>query len=61
MAKLVGYRCEKCGHNDEEIFNDTEKKPKELKRKCPKCGGKLKLWDTKNNCHRWNYLDRGGL
>lgn len=61
MARLVGYRCEKCKHDDEEIFNDTEEKPKVLKRKCPKCGGKLKLWDKKNNCSRWKFNDLGSL
>jgi predicted nucleic acid-binding Zn-ribbon protein len=55
--RLVGYRCEKCGELDEELFNDTEKKPKILKRKC-KCGGKLIQYDIKQNCHRWNYNDR---
>ncbi len=63
MARLVGYRCvnPKCNHEDEEIFNDTEEKPQFLDRLCPKCGGKLEKWDQKSNCHRWNYLDRGGL
>jgi len=61
MAKLVGYKCEKCGHDDEELFNDTEEKPKVLKRKCPECKGKLVINDIKNNCHRWKFNDLGGI
>ena len=73
MPRMVGYQCEKCGHDDEELFNDTEEKPEVLDRKCTffwqdpetdetsECGGKLKKRDIKNNVHRWNYLDRGGL
>lgn len=57
MARMVGYTCKKCGKLDEELFNDTEKRPKVLKRKC-ECGGKLVMDDVKRNCHRWNYMDR---
>ena len=60
MARMVGYKCEKCGKKDEEIFNDTEKKPEKLKRKC-KCGGTLLKADRKDNLHRWSYMDRGGI
>ena len=59
--KLVGYKCEKCEHQEEEFFGDTEKPPKKLGKKCEKCGSVMKLWNFKNNPHRWNYLDRGGL
>lgn len=55
--RLVGYRCNKCGKQEEELFNDSEKKPKKLKRKCG-CGGTFIKFDVKNNCHRWNYMDR---
>ncbi len=61
MPRMVGYKCESCGHDDEELFNDTEDRPEVLDRKCPKCEGELKIHDMKNNCHRWNYNDRGGL
>ena len=60
MAKMVSYRCE-CGHEEEELFNDTEEKPKYLKRKCPKCGKRLKLWNYKSNPHRWAFNDRHGF
>jgi len=61
MARLVGYICKDCDHEEEEIFGDTEERPEELDRPCPKCGGKLVKWDWKNNCYRWNFNDRGGL
>lgn len=61
MAKLVGYKCEKCGQEDEEIFNDTEEKPEALDRPCPKCGGKLVLHDMKKNCQRYKFHDMGGM
>jgi predicted nucleic acid-binding Zn ribbon protein len=61
MARMVGYQCEQCGHEDEELFGDTENRPVELDRPCEKCGGKLVKCDLKNNCHRWNHNDRGGL
>ena len=57
MARLVGYQCQKCGKVDEELFNDTERKPETLKRKCS-CGGKLVKNDIKRNIHRWNFNDR---
>jgi predicted nucleic acid-binding Zn ribbon protein len=61
MPRMVGYQCEKCGHKDEELFNDTEKRPETLKRKCSECGGKLKQHDIKDNCQRYKFHDRGGL
>ena len=61
MARIAGYICEDCGEKDEEIFGDTEKKPDVLDRACEKCGGKLVKYDWKDNCHRWNWNDRGGL
>jgi len=60
MARLVGYKCEKCGEKDEELFNDTEERPEVLERKC-ECGGTLVKHDRKDNVHRWNFNDRGGL
>ncbi len=57
---MVGYRCEKCGEKDEELYNDTEKRPNKLKRKC-KCGGTFVMNDRKDNCHRWSYNDRSGI
>ena len=61
MARMVGYTCENCDEKDEELFNDTEERPEVLDRPCSKCGGKLLKSDLKNNCHRWNHNDRGGL
>jgi hypothetical protein len=73
MARMVGYQCVKCGYDEEELFNDSEEKPEFLNRICTQdvsdpdtgetliCGGQLKKRDIKNNCHRWNYNDRGGL
>lgn len=57
--KIVGYRCEKCNKTYEELCNDSEKPAKILKT-C-ECGGKIVLWNFKDNCHRWSYFDRGGL
>ena len=59
--KIVGYKCEACDHEEEELINDTDKAPKVLARKCEKCGAKMKIWNFKNNPHRWNFLDRGGM
>jgi len=61
MPRMVNYECEACGESDEELFNDTEDRPKELDRPCSKCGGKLVRFDWKANCQRWNWNDRGGL
>jgi len=73
MPRLAGYKCEKCGHDDEELFGDKEKRPKTLRRRCKadwkdpktgeisKCGGKLKINDIKNNCHRYKFLDLNGI
>ena len=58
--KLVNYTCESCDKDYEEYFQDTETPPQELEEKC-KCGGKLLINNIKRNCHRWNYMDRGGL
>ena len=60
MARMVGYKCEKCGHKDEELFNDSDERPEKLDRKC-KCGGTLVKNDRKDNIHRYAYLDRGGF
>ena len=59
--RLVGYVCVKCEEKDEELFYDTEEKPEILPRKCKKCGGELKKHDRKDNNHRWNFMDRGGI
>ena len=54
--KIVGYRCELCNKAYEELFNDTEKPVKKLNKKC-KCGGKIVLYNFKNNCQRWIFND----
>ena len=58
--RIVGYRCESCGEETEEYYNDTEDKPDELEDPC-ECGGKFVRWDVKANCHRWACFDRGGV
>lgn len=60
MARMVGYKCNKCGTEDEELFNDSDDKPEILEKKC-KCGGTLVKHDRKNNSHRWAFNDRGGF
>ena len=61
--RLVNYRCSVCGYDDEELFNDTEKKPNFLEKKCPACGNinTLMRWEIKNNAHRVSIFDRGGM
>ena len=58
--KMVGYKCKKCDKQVEELFQDTENPPKHLDVKC-ECGGTFEKWDYKNNPHRWNFNDRGGI
>ena len=62
MARIVGYKCESCGKKDEELFvSDTEERPEVLKRRCSDCNGYLMKYDRKDNDHRWNFNDRGGI
>ena len=62
MAKLVNYRCQNCETDIEELFMDTETPPDYLDVECPECGGKkVKIFNLKNNQHRWDYNDRGGI
>jgi hypothetical protein len=61
MPRMVGFTCENCGEQDEELFGDTEDRPDALDRPCSNCGGKLVKSDWKANCQRWNHNDRGGL
>ena len=53
--RLVSYRCDKCGKEYEELFNDSEDKPDELKDPKCECGGTFKKWDIKSNdqVFRW--------
>ncbi len=61
MPRMVGYLCEDCDTPDEELFNDTEERPKVLTRTCEVCGGRLLKWDFKSNSHRWYHSDRNGI
>jgi len=58
--KLANFKCEKCEHEVEEIFKDTEEIPDDLGA-CPECGGILKKWNFKNNKHRVMIFDHGGI
>lgn len=59
--RMVGYKCEDCDKQYEDLFNDTEEKPEiHPTMKC-ECGGKLKKWDMKQNIHRVSIFDRGGI
>jgi len=56
MARLVNYRCEKCGRAYEEFFNDTEERPEELEEPKCECGGTFKKWDIKDNEYVWRWF-----
>ena len=59
--KLVNYRCEDCEAEVEEMFNDSEEQPEYLEELCEKCGGFLKKFNFKKNCHRVYIEDSGGI
>jgi len=60
MPKIVNYKCEVCGKEEEDLINDTEE-PKDVLGNCSDCDGILKKFNFKNNCQVWRFNDRGGL
>jgi len=68
--KIVGYRCVSCGYKVEEYFNDSDVPPESPDKnlypdtefsECPECGSELKMFNFKDNPHRVNIFDRGGI
>lgn len=57
MARLEAYRCDKCGNEVDEFFNDTEERPESLLDPCEKCGGEMRRYAFKNNPHRVRIQD----
>ena len=55
--RLVNFRCEKCGSEQEYLYDDIEHIPEEII--CTECGKfPAKRFDFKNNKHRWRYIDK---
>ena len=68
--KIAGYRCMECGHKVDEYFNDTDIPPKHPDKEkfpetefidCPECHCMLEIFNFKDNPHRVNIFDRGGI
>jgi len=55
MYKLFNFKCKNCGHSEEDLL-DTNKKISKT-RKCPKCDDKMEIFNFKDNCGRWRYVD----
>ena len=55
MIKIFNFKCEKCNYEIEEFIDTAEKI--EYVKTCPKCKSKMKIFNLKNNCGRWRYVD----
>lgn len=57
MQKIINYRCDDCGHDEEDYVDSNKDTPPTMKEECPKCKGRMTLFNIKNNCGRWRYID----
>lgn len=55
--KLINYRCEVCGLEEEFYLGDSEAKSAPEAIKCA-CGAEAKQFNFKNNSQTWQFLDK---